>query len=46
MEKKITLELGKFEVYFLKTLLEGGMRITDSKSQQDVFASILSKLNK
>lgn len=38
--------LVRLEVDFLKTLLKGGVKITDSKTQQEVYKNILIKLNK
>ena len=45
-EKNTTITLVRLEAYFLKTLLEGGVKITDSKIQQDIYKNILNKLNK
>lgn len=44
-KKEIEITLTEKEVSHLETLLEGGIKITDSMSQVEIFKGILSKLN-
>lgn len=45
MKKKIEIELTEKEAGHLRTLLEGGIKISDSISQGEVFKNILDHLN-